>query len=63
MKIQIRCEQTGQEILDSFIKLLNENKIDAPNLEDIKFFITNKTNQEVEVAPDKIRLVYDKKKV
>ena len=59
MKIQIRCEQTGQEILDNFIRFLNENKIE-PALENIKFIIQNSKGADVEVAADKVRLVFNK---
>lgn len=57
MKLSINAELTGQELVDLFIKQLNENKIE-PHLEKIKFVITKKDGSPVEMDADKIKLIY-----
>jgi hypothetical protein len=58
MKLKIEAHLSGQEIVDLFIKQLNENQI-TPALENVKFIVVNKDGKEISVSPDKVYLAYN----
>lgn len=58
MTIKIEANMTGPDILAAFAKVLNDNQI-TPNPDKLKILVTNSQGKEVEIASDKIRLVYN----
>lgn len=58
MKIQINAEQTGKEIVQSFAKSLADNKLSVAE-EQIKIIVLSKDGKEVEVTPDRIKVIYN----
>ncbi len=66
MKIKIESILDGRELIEYFVSKLKENNIDCPWKEGadlpvgVKILITNKNNEDIPVAPDKVKLIFNK---
>ncbi len=65
MKIKINVELEGNEIIQYFLDKLKENNITPAWKEGnslpsgVKLLVTNKDNKEIEISPEKIKVVYN----
>lgn len=57
MKLSITAEISGEEIVQGFVKDLKENQIDA-SIGSVKVIVLNKNGEPVEVAAEKIKLIF-----
>jgi hypothetical protein len=58
MKLNISAELDGTEIIQDFINALSNKKVDT-SVGAVKIVVTNKNGEPVEIAPEKIKLVYN----
>lgn len=65
MQVKINAEIGGKELVEHFVKLLNEQNIKlewgagTPLPNGVKIIVhSEKANKDVEVEPDKIKFVY-----
>ncbi len=59
MKVQIKAEINAHEIIESFLKQLKDNNIQAePG--DIKILVLSKDGKEVDITPDRLRVAFEK---
>lgn len=63
MQIKIQSVMDGQELLSYFVAKNKENNIDiahksGSNPSQTKILVTNKNGEDVEISPDKIKIVY-----
>lgn len=61
MKLNIEATLNGNEIIGTFLEQLKNNNLDV-SASDIKILVLSK-EKEVEITPDRIRLVYQQTKV
>jgi hypothetical protein len=68
MKIEIKAVMTGEDLVKNFVSTLELSNIKVPikagdttpaEVVGVKFLVTNKSGQEVEIAPTHIKLVYN----
>jgi len=59
MKIQVKCEMGGDELIEYFLNQTKANNIDAAP-ESVKIVVTNSKGAEIDLEPSKIKLVYSK---
>lgn len=61
MKIKIQSEFLGEDIVQAFAAKLVENGVTPALFENMKIFVfSDKAGKEVEVAVDKIKVVFTK---
>lgn len=66
MKIKIESVVDGKEIVEDFINKLKSSNIDTSWKGDsdlpsgVKILITNKNGQDIEISPDKLKIVFNK---
>jgi hypothetical protein len=66
MKLQINALLDGKEILNYFVSKLKESNIECPWKEgsdlplNVRILVTNKNSQDVEITPDKIKVVFNR---
>jgi hypothetical protein len=57
MKLSITAEISGEEIVQGFVRDLKDNKIDV-SIGSVKVIVLNKNGEPVEVAAEKIKLIF-----
>lgn len=62
MKIQVNSEINGNELIAFFLSELKKSNIDGVP-EDIKILVKSKDDKEVDIAPSRIRLSYNKTQI
>ena len=66
MKIKIESTCDGRELIEDFINKLKSNNIETHWKEGadlpvgVKIVVKNKNDQDVEVSPDKLRIIFNK---
>jgi hypothetical protein len=66
MKIKIESACDGKELIEDFINKLKSNNIEAPWKEGadlpigVRIIVKNKNDQEIEISPDKLKIVFNK---
>jgi hypothetical protein len=64
MKLNINAIMTGEELLQFFVEKLKSNNIetawkDGALPSGVQILITNKAGQEVDISPDKLKIVFN----
>lgn len=60
MKLEIKAELSGEEILKTFADILTNNNIKIDNLDNFKIIVKSKENKDLEISPERLKIVYSK---